>query len=147
MKLRSAPSLRCFLGSQSAAAAVAPRREAWQTRILAISDYEGLRRSREQVLRLEGFQVESVNSRTLIGIAWVRSFDMAIFCQSVEEARAVRLAELLRRHNSKIMLLRINPSHAGGEGGSLFDCEMEALAGPRGLLRAIEIMGQRMGRD
>ncbi len=143
MKLRSGPALRCFLGSQSASNAVAPKRESRQARILAISDYEGLRTSREQVLRQEGFQVESVTSQTLMGIAWVRSFDIAIFCQSVERVRAVRLADLLRRYNSKIVLLRITPQ-AIHESGSWFDFEMEAFAGPCGLLSAIEMIEQKM---
>src|SRR5260370_41656400 len=83
MKLRSATTLRFTRGSCNAADAFAPGKEARQTRILAISDYEGLRASREQVLRLDGYQVESVQSTTTFDDAWVRLFDVAILCQSV----------------------------------------------------------------
>jgi hypothetical protein len=116
-----------------------------QTRILTISDYEGLRMSREQVLRLAGFYVEAVSSRAVFENSWITSFDIAVLCQSVEPARAIRIAELLRQANPCIALLRINPSQASVEDPSLFDLEIEALAGPRGLLKAIEAIGQRAG--
>jgi hypothetical protein len=143
MKLRSASTVRYVNGSRIPESG--PVRVTRQTRILAISDYEGLRSSREQVLRLEGFHVESASSRAVFEDSWVRSFDIAILCQSVEPDRAVRIAVLLRQANPCIALMRVNPSQASTEPQSLFDCEMDALAGPLGLLKAIEAIGQRAG--
>jgi hypothetical protein len=144
MKPSSVAALRFSLGSPNATLAAAVRREASWPRILAISDYEGLRASREQVLRLKGFEVESVSSSADFEAAWVRTFDIAILCQSVEAARATRIAEILHRLNPGIALLRINPSQTNLESRSMFDFEMEGLAGPEGLLNSIELIGPRV---
>ncbi len=141
MKLRTASTLRFVHSSRMAENA--PVRATRQSRILVISDYEGLRSSREQVLRLAGFHVESISSRVIFEDAWVKSFDIAVLCQSVEPERAARIAVLLRKANPCVALLRVNPSQASIEPRSLFDFEMEALAGPHGLLKAIEAIGQR----
>ena len=141
MKLRAASTLRFVHSSRMAENA--PVRATRQSRILVISDYEGLRSSREQVLRLEGFHVEAISSRVIFEDLWVKSFDIAVLCQSVEPDRAARIAGLLREANPCIALLRVNPSQASIDPRSLFDFEMDALAGPRGLLKAIDELGQR----
>ncbi|HWG21797.1 MAG TPA: hypothetical protein VG225_14795 [Terracidiphilus sp.] len=141
MKLRLAcsgssnpPQHSYFAGSNTAGqtvrtAAVAP------ARILAISDYEGLRFSRELLLREQGYYVESMNSRELLEISKVRTFDVAILCQSVDPARAVRLAEILHRYRPGIGVLRVAPVHSASH--SSFDIELEGFAGPEALLQAV----------
>lgn len=149
MKLRSTSALRCLSDSRVSVEAKAPPRSAGQTRIMAISDYEGLRTSREQVLSLEGFLVESVSSSAVFEDSWIKSFDIAVVCQSIEAEDAVRIARLLRRANPCIAILRVNPSQANManmENRSLFTYEMDALAGPCGLLHAIEVLGRQMGK-
>src|SRR5947209_8120931 len=115
MRLRIGGGSRCnFLPLNAGTSRDAP-----QIRILTISDYEGLRNSREQVLRMQGFYVESVPSRARFDVAWVRSFDIAVFCQSVEHGRAMRIATQLRALHPGIALLRIHPTQASIETGSL----------------------------
>ena len=145
MKLRSASTPRCVPDSRAAVDGATPSRDAGQTRILAISDYEGLRTSREQVLQLQGFHVESVTSRAVFRESWIRTFDIAVLCQSIEPADAMKIARLLRRANPNIALLRVNPCQASMERQSLFDYEMDALAGPDGLLQGIEMIGRKPG--
>ena len=145
MKLRLARPIPRNCDSTQSGDGSARRRSAERTRILAISDYDALRMSREQVLRLEGFQVESVSSLQLFEDAWVNSFDVAVVCQSVAPSRAARIANRLRQSNPNIALLRINPGQGNAEAPSLFDFELEGLAGPRGLLNAIESIGRGMG--
>jgi hypothetical protein len=144
MKSSSATALRFSNGSPNAAFADGKKREAQRIRILAISDYEGLRASREQVLRIKGFQVESVPSSAVFEDNWVRSFDIAILCQSVDSGRAARIAEILHRLNPGLALLHIGPPLPSMNSPSLFDFEMEGLAGPQGLLNAVELIGRRI---
>ncbi|KAA6458292.1 hypothetical protein DYQ86_20460 [Acidobacteria bacterium AB60] len=119
------------------------KRDSSQTRILAVSDYDGLRRSREQVLRLEGFQVESVSSQASFEAAWVRTFDIAVLCQSVEPRDAAKIAKALRLANRGITIVRINSLPVEAASPSLFDYEMDAFAGPQGILKAMEAIGHR----
>lgn len=113
------------------------------TRILSISDYDGLRLSREQLLRREGYYVESVLSTACLDVGWVRSFDVGILCQSVEIERAIRLAELLRRYNPSILLLRVHPYRVRRDVHAYFDLDVEGIAGPKGFLEAIERLEQK----
>jgi hypothetical protein len=144
MKLRSISAVRRIADAQVSADAGVQVRSAGQTRILAISDYEGLRISREQVLRLEGFLIESVSSGAVLEDSWMKLFDIAILCQSIESEDAVRIARLLRRANPRIAILRVNPSQANMENCPPFDYEMDALAGPHGLLHALEVLGRQI---
>lgn len=57
-------------------------------RILSIADDDGIRFSRELVLRQEGYEVESVTSNARFDSPWVRTFPIAVLCHSVDSNRA-----------------------------------------------------------
>jgi DNA-binding NtrC family response regulator len=103
--------------------------------VLTISDYEGLRWSREFLLRAEGYQVESLSSHAFFEISTIRAFDVAILCQSVERRRAIRIADLLHRHHPSMIVVRVNPFRQPSDGA--FDFSVEAIAGPEALLDAL----------
>jgi DNA-binding NtrC family response regulator len=79
-------------------------------RILSVCDDEELRSSREQVLRVDGYQIESYSSEDSFAARQVRSFDMAVICQSVNQDQAARLAEMLTRHHPGLRILRLSSS-------------------------------------
>lgn len=105
-------------------------------RILSIGDDEGLRSSREMLLASEGYEVHSAESSAFLDVCQVRSLDLVILCQSVTLERAQRLAEILRRYNPQIRILRVASSC--GEADSSYDNSLEPLAGPRAMLRVID---------
>lgn len=105
-------------------------------KILTISDDDGLRASRDMVLRSEGYDVQSQSSQAFLEIARGRSCNLAILCQSVPADRATSIAEQLRHQNPAIRILRMNPFRACSE--PRFNTDFEVFAGPYALLRAIE---------
>ncbi len=105
-------------------------------RILSICDDDGIRFSRELVLIQEGYEVESVSSRSLLNADWVRSFHIAILCHSLSAEHAASLTDTLRRFNPTIRVLRVHSIRSRCD--SLYDVDCEALPGPSELLAAIE---------
>ncbi len=144
MKLRSPAIPRCVTGARKLTNVAAANSNVRTTRILAISDYEGLRTSREELLQRAGFHVESVPGNVRLDGSWVETFDLAILCQSIDPSRVSKITQSLRRANPNILIVRINPTQAAMAAHTPFDVELEGLSGPQGLLRAIELMGERM---
>lgn len=105
-------------------------------RILSICDDDGIRFSRELVLIQEGYEVESVSSRSLLNADWVRSFHIAILCHTLSPECAARLAETLRCSNPQIRVLRVHSIRSHCD--RFYDVDCEALPGPSELLMAIE---------
>lgn len=104
-------------------------------RILSIADDEGTRFSRELVLRQKGYEVESVKSNARFDGPWVRSFLIAILCQSIDSSRAKAITELLRQRNPSIAVVRIHSIRCCRD--FYYDVDCEALPGPEQLLDAL----------
>ena len=118
-------------------------------RILSICDDDGLRFSRELVLRNDGYETESITSKDALTAARVRSFDIALICRSVHPTRAMALSDWLRQYNPEIQIVCIAPLEDAAE-----PCEanLEILAGPEPLLHTIrtlsaQVVSQKMVRE
>ncbi len=107
-------------------------------RILSVCDDEGLLFSRQLLFENHGYLTESAMSSSLLGMRLVRSVDCAVICHSIEAEQAVRLAERLRRYNSRIRILRIQ--FAACRDDFRFDLTCDSLAGPQALLTTIDRM-------
>ena len=103
-------------------------------RILSISDDDGLRFSRELVLRNDGYETESITSNDALPAARVRSFDIALICRSVHPARATAFSDWLRQYNPEIQIVCIAPLEDPAEP---CEADVEILAGPEPLLETI----------
>jgi len=103
-----------------------------QTRILLISDYEGLRYSRERVLRQQGYAVESMTSGEFLAKPGAIRCDLVILCQSLESDRALHIGAILRRTQPAPALLRVYPVRMGFE--PEFDLGVDGFDGPAVLL-------------
>lgn len=97
-------------------------------RILSIADDDGIRFSRELVLRQEGYEVESVTSNARFDSPWVRTFPIAVLCHSVDSNRAAEIAEALRQRNPSIAVVRIHAIRSIRD--FYYDVDCEALPGP-----------------
>lgn len=113
-------------------------------RILAISDYDGLRSSREMVLISAGYSVLSVRSEAVNSSFDPSIFDIAVICQSVQTTRAAQAAYLLRIGNPEIQILRILPEDHGSETG--YDALIDGLSSPQHLLESIRLLRLRGAR-
>lgn len=109
-----------------------------QVRILSICDDDGLRLSRELLLRESGFETESAASKDFLAVSYVRSFEIALICSSVHPERIASLTEMLDRYNPAIQILHLddlrNPS------ASYSDLDWLLPAGPHQLLQALNAM-------
>lgn len=116
-------------------------------RILSIADDDGIRFSRELVLRQEGYEVESVTSNARFDSPWVRTFPIAVLCHSVDSNRAAEIAEALRQRNPSIAVVRIHAIRSIRD--FYYDVDCEALPGPDQLLHALENLVTRInsGRE
>ncbi len=114
-------------------------------RILSIGEDEGIRFSRELVLRQEGYEVESVASNARLESAWVRTFPIAILCHSVDPSRAAEIAEKLRERNSSIAVVRVHAIRSRRD--FFYDVDCEVLPGPDQLLDAIRTLVARIDSD
>jgi DNA-binding NarL/FixJ family response regulator len=76
--------------------------------LISICDDDGLRYSRELILRHADYEVVSVSSNATLEQLTSRPFDIAIICQSVEAGRAEQILEILKFHNAEIRVLCIN---------------------------------------
>jgi DNA-binding NtrC family response regulator len=102
--------------------------------VLSICDDDGLRFSRELLLMRDGYKTESIQSNTALTDTWIRSFDLALICRSVNRDRAIALVETLRRHHPGIQILAIRPLDSSPD---LCDADLEVPSGPPALLNAI----------
>lgn len=106
------------------------------TRILIVSDYDGLRSSCERLLRKNGYSVDSMSSHSCLAAPILPKFDIAVLCQSVEFARVNQLRHLLRDRYPGCSLLRVASLLSGIETG--FDLRIDGFGGPAAFLAAIE---------
>lgn len=111
------------------------------TRILLISDYDGLRISSERLLRKNGYEVESMTSRACLDATDLPVFDIAVLCQSVECNRVLLLSYVLRHFNPNCCLLRVASLVASMETG--FDLRVDGLGGPAAFLAAVDTLVHR----
>ncbi len=139
------PAISCFPGGHVAVEYyVQPAKNSHQEtfekrmssslRILSISDDDGLRNSRELVLSSGGYETESITSTAVLSVTWVRSFDIAVICRSVEPERAMALMDMLRRYHPGIQIISISPLERS------FECsepDMEIGSGPEMVLAAV----------
>jgi DNA-binding NtrC family response regulator len=106
-----------------------------QDRVLSISDDDGLRLSREMLLRSDGYEPVSVSSqecaKNISG-----TFDIAILCQSVDPDCADDIAQRLRRDNPQIRILQLRPI---GQRTieTYYDAECEVLPDPKRFLETV----------
>jgi DNA-binding NarL/FixJ family response regulator len=80
--------------------------------ILSVCDDDGLRSSRELVLKIANYVVQSHPSNAFLQVSQVRLFDLAIVCQSINDNDAARLIERLRRYHPNLRVLRLGESSA-----------------------------------
>lgn len=111
-------------------------------RILSICDDDSIRFSRELVLRQESYEVESVTSNTPLDVCRVRSFQLAILCHSLPRNRAAQLADMLRRYNHAIHVVRVQAVRSQGDPCYKADCEV--LPGPAAMLEGIRTLAMRL---
>lgn len=110
-------------------------------RVLSICDDEGIRYSRELVLRHEGYDAESVASNEPLDPAQIRSFQIAILCHSLSPSRAAQIAIALRLYNPEIGVLRVHALRSNVD--HVYDVDCEVLPGPGQLLEAIKTLATR----
>lgn len=110
-------------------------------RILSICDDEGIRFSRELVLRHEGYEVESVPSSEGLDGSRIRSFHIAVLCHSLSPSHAAEIAAELRRWNPGIGILRVQAIRS--RTGHVYEADGEVLPGPRQLVSGIRMLASR----
>ena len=121
-------------------ASMSPRKG---VRILSICDDERIRFSRELVLMHEGYEVESVSSKTPLDVCRVRSFHIAVLCHSLAPYRASQIGHMLRRYNPAIGVVRVHSLRAQMDG--FYDVDCEVLPGPDAMLEGIRALAIRLG--
>lgn len=107
-----------------------------RTRILLISDYGGLRFSRELLLRKHGYAVEVMSSSQFLEKKELCHCDLAILCQSLESDRALLIGAILRRTEPGTAQLRVHPFRRGLE--PEFDLCVDGFDGPGVLLNVLQ---------
>lgn len=107
-----------------------------RTRILLISDYEGLRYSRELLLGKQGYDVHSVTSGEFLAAPDSFRCDVVILCQSLESDRALLVSLVLRRAQPTPALMRVYPFRIGCE--PVFDLGVDGFDGPAVLLDVLQ---------
>ena len=110
-------------------------------RVLSICDDEGIRFSRDLVLRHEGYEVESVLSSEQLDADRIRSFQIAILCHSLSPSHAAEIAIGLRRFNPGIGILRVHAIRSSMD--HVYDVDCEVLPGPGQLLDGIKTLAAR----
>jgi hypothetical protein len=110
-------------------------------RVLSICDDDGIRFSRDLVLKHEGYDVESVASNENLDAAQVRCFHVAILCHSLSPHRAAEIARILRSCNPDIGILRVHAIRSPLD--HFYDVDCEVLPGPGQLLSAIHTLAAR----
>lgn len=110
-------------------------------RILSICDDDGIRSSREMVLKQEGYEVESTTSATLVDDGRAGSFHVAILCHSITPEHAAHITEKLRAANPEIAVLRVHAIRSAQD--HMYDVDCEVFPGPGQLLNGIKALSQR----
>lgn len=113
-------------------------------RILSVSDDEGLRLSRELLLRNCGYEIESVTSYDLLGVSYVRTFEIALICTSIQATRVGPLIEKLCRYNPGIQTLDMDDLQFKAEVWS--EVTSPVVIGPDLLLNTLRDMCARTGK-
>lgn len=111
-------------------------------RILSICDDEGIRFSREMVLKEEGYDVESVDSSHPLDAAQSGSCQLAVLCHSLSPDRAARITAFLRQSNPRILVVRIHAIRSAPN--PYYDADCEVLPGPGQLLQGIQSLSDRL---
>lgn len=107
-------------------------------RILSICDDVTLGLSRQLILENAGYLTATTESIVPLSVFYVRRFDAAVICQSVNRQHALQLAEKLHRYHPAIRVLRI--SLLGSDDDICYDAICDAPIGPESLFRAIETL-------
>lgn len=107
-----------------------------RTRILLISDYDGLRFSRELLLRKQGYEVEAMSGSQFLARKELCHCDLAILCQSLDSDRALLIGAILRRTEPGTAQLRVHPFRRGLE--PEFDLCVDGFDGPGVLLNVLQ---------
>jgi ribosomal protein S16 len=110
-----------------------------RARILSVCDDEGLRSSRELLLRSTGYETESVTSYEFLKVSYVRTFDIALICTSIQPSRVGPLIEMLGRYNPMIQILDMDDLRFRAE--PMF----QTTVGPALLLDAVGSMCGKAG--
>lgn len=111
-------------------------------RVLTVSDYEGLRLSRQLILEQAGFRAESCTSSSRFEVFAVRKFHIAILCHSVPSDCAIRIAEMLHRYQPRICVVRLDSSERSGS--PFFDRELDLFTPPEEFLRVVREEANRL---
>jgi CheY-like chemotaxis protein len=111
-------------------------------RILSVCDDDGIRFSRELVLKQEGYEVESVPSREHLEDSRICSFHIAVLCHSLDAEDAARIANQLRDANPSIAVLRVHAIRTMSN--DFYDVDCEVFPGPGQLLNGIETLRARL---
>ncbi len=111
-------------------------------RILSICDDEGIRFSRELVLRQEGYAVESLASTEPLDPNRARSCQLAILCHSLSPDCAARITAFLRELNPLILVVRVHAIRSTLD--PYYDADCEVLPGPGQLLQGIQLLCARL---
>ncbi len=111
-------------------------------RVLSICDDEGIRISRELVLKHEGYDVESTSSNEPLDPTRIRSFHIAILCHSLSPRQAGEITENLRKHNPEIGVLRVYAIRSLTD--HYYDADCEVLSGPGQLLEGMRTLCSRL---
>lgn len=107
-------------------------------RVLSVCDDDGIRFSRDLVLKHEGYEVESVPSNVKLDPSWACSFHIAVLCHSLSPARASQIATALRLSNPSIRILRVHAIRSVTD--HFYDVDCEVLPGPGQLLSAMHTL-------
>lgn len=113
-------------------------------RILSVCDDDGIRFSRELVLRQEGYEVESMAGSEPIDAARARSFHIAILCHSLSPRHATQITDHLRQANPGIRVLRVHALRSATD--HYYDADCEVLPGPGQLLSGIRMLSAQFQR-
>lgn len=111
-------------------------------RVLSICDDDGIRVSRELVLKQEGYDAESAVGNELPGPDRIRSFHIAVLCHTISHKRAAEITEALRKHNPSIAVLRVHAIRSTAN--SCYDADCEVFPGPGQLLQGMEALCSRL---
>lgn len=108
-----------------------------RVRILSISDDDGLRFSRELLLKSEGYETESMTSNVALSAAIAGQFDIVLICRSVDNERAIALTNRLRKNHPEVQVVCVSPRQSDPVP---HDADVEVSPGPEPILEAIRIL-------